>query len=110
MSNREKVFEIDTFGSSNVKLFFTGIRGNNELLFDCETNGATYRFRHFIDPKVIANYLAENNTPVHKYGKWKLQRGGWATCDQCGFTQSDVWDYDNWQNFCGHCGADMRGG
>lgn len=32
------------------------------------------------------------------------------TCDQCGFTQKNVWDYDNYQNYCGHCGAKMEGG
>ena len=43
-----------------------------------------------------------------RYGKWKLNRDGSGTCNQCRCTQLNVWDYDNWQNFCGHCGADMR--
>ena len=45
-----------------------------------------------------------------KRGKWKLHKNGSGTCDQCRFTQYDVWDFDTWQNFCGHCGADMRNG
>ena len=44
-----------------------------------------------------------------KTGKWKLRINGSGTCDQCGITQRAVWDDDNWQNFCGHCGAQMIG-
>ena len=42
-------------------------------------------------------------------GKWILHDDGSATCDQCRFRQKLIWDYDNTQNFCGVCGADMRG-
>lgn len=41
-------------------------------------------------------------------GKWIFHDNGDATCDQCGTRQKAIWDDDNWQNFCGHCGADMR--
>lgn len=41
-------------------------------------------------------------------GKWIFHDNGDATCDQCGRYQKAIWDYDNWQNFCGNCGADMR--
>lgn len=45
-----------------------------------------------------------------KRGKWVSHHpDGSATCSVCGRKQKDVWDFDNWQNFCGHCGADMRG-
>ena len=43
-----------------------------------------------------------------KYGKWTLNRDGSATCSECGRTQLNAWDYDNWDNFCRSCGADMR--
>lgn len=42
------------------------------------------------------------------HGHWKLRDDGSGTCSECGFTQKNVWDYDNWQNYCGVCGADMR--
>ena len=42
-----------------------------------------------------------------KHGKWKLLSSGSGTCSECGFTQKNVWDYDTWQNYCGHCGAKM---
>ena len=42
-----------------------------------------------------------------KYGTWKLHKNGSGTCDQCHFTQRGVWDYDNWQRYCGVCGARM---
>lgn len=44
-----------------------------------------------------------------KRGEWKLHPDGSGTCSCCNRTQKSVWDYDNAQNFCGHCGADMRG-
>lgn len=40
-------------------------------------------------------------------GKWKLHKDGSGTCDQCGGTAKNVWDYDSWQNYCGHCGVKM---
>ena len=44
-----------------------------------------------------------------KRGEWELHPDGSGTCSCCNRTQKSVWDYDNAQNFCGHCGADMRG-
>ena len=43
-------------------------------------------------------------------GEWKLHKDGSGTCSECHFTQKNIWDYDNYQHFCGHCGAKMRGG
>ena len=42
-----------------------------------------------------------------KHGKWKLHDDGSGTCNQCHHTQKAVWDDDNWQNYCGVCGAKM---
>lgn len=44
-----------------------------------------------------------------KHGEWKLHKDGSGTCNQCRTTQKNVWDYDNWQNYCGVCGAKMGG-
>jgi hypothetical protein len=43
-----------------------------------------------------------------KHGKWKLYSDGSGTCSVCGRHQKHIWDFDHWQNFCGHCGADLR--
>ena len=43
-------------------------------------------------------------------GKWKFHKDGSGTCSECHTTQKNIWDYDNWQNFCGHCGAKMMKG
>lgn len=43
-------------------------------------------------------------------GKWRLNKDGSGTCSECHRTRNDVWDMDNWDNFCSHCGADMREG
>ncbi len=45
-----------------------------------------------------------------KHGRWILHDNGSGTCDQCRFTQKNVWDDDNQQNYCGVCGAKMDGG
>lgn len=44
---------------------------------------------------------------VARKGKWRLLNYGKGTCDQCNFTQSNVWDYDSHQKYCGVCGAEM---
>ena len=43
-----------------------------------------------------------------KHGKWKFNKDGSAVCSECGRTQHNCWDLDNWDNFCHFCGADMR--
>lgn len=43
-------------------------------------------------------------------GEWKFHKDGSGTCSECHITQKNIWDYDNWQNFCGHCGAKMTKG
>ena len=45
-----------------------------------------------------------------RHGRWKLYENGDGTCSECGTYQKHIWDLDHWQNFCGHCGADMRDG
>ena len=45
-----------------------------------------------------------------KHGEWILHPDGSATCNQCKTHQLLIWDMDRSQNYCGHCGADMRGG
>lgn len=45
-----------------------------------------------------------------RHGRWELHKDGSGTCQECGCLQKHVWDMDGWQNYCGHCGADMRNG
>lgn len=44
-----------------------------------------------------------------RHGKWTLHTDGSGTCSECKKTQKNVWDYNSWQNYCGHCGARMDG-
>ena len=55
----------------------------------------------------IANSLIEANYAKQCEGKWKLGSDGFGTCSICNFTQASVWDFDSYQNYCGHCGAKM---
>ena len=47
--------------------------------------------------------------PERMTGKWKLLQNGDAICQKCKHVQKSAWDMDGWDNFCHHCGADMRG-
>ena len=57
--------------------------------------------------KIIKNIPAADVRPVVR-GKWTLNKDGSGTCSECGRVQTSCWDIDNWDNFCHHCGADMR--
>ena len=59
------------------------------------------------DAAIIANELIEANYVKQREGKWKLESYGFGTCSVCKFTQTSIWDYDNYQKYCGHCGAKM---
>ena len=60
--------------------------------------------------KLIADHLVSKGYRKQSEGVWKFNRDGSGTCSECHFTQRGVWDYDNHQNFCGVCGAKMKGG
>ena len=40
-------------------------------------------------------------------GTWTLNTDGTGTCSECNMTQYAVYDQDNWQRYCGCCGARM---
>ena len=62
-----------------------------------------------LDDTEICNFFVDKNQYVEvRYGEWKFHEDGSGTCNRCGGTQRNVWDYDSWQNYCGRCGADMR--
>lgn len=58
---------------------------------------------------LFVEHLENNNVVVREKGEWELNSNGSATCKKCRRTTNDAWDFDNWFNFCPHCGADMRG-
>ena len=62
-----------------------------------------------IDFTVIDSISGADVTPVI-HGEWILHKDGSGTCKNCNTHQKSIWDMDNWQNFCGHCGAKMDGG
>ena len=46
--------------------------------------------------------------PDKKTGHWILYENGSAKCSECRHIRNDAWDLDTWDNYCSHCGADMR--
>lgn len=51
-----------------------------------------------------AGYYKQND------GEWIFHNDGSGTCKNCNTRQMHVWDMDNFQSYCGHCGAQMKGG
>jgi hypothetical protein len=43
------------------------------------------------------------------HARWIDHKNGNATCSHCRIRQTAVYDDENEQNFCGHCGAKMDG-
>ena len=58
----------------------------------------------------IADHLIDMGVTIRPKGRWTLNRDGSGTCSECHRTRNDVWDMDTWDNYCSHCGADMRDG
>lgn len=57
---------------------------------------------------VAAEGLYNEGFEKHPTAKWTLNRDGSGTCSNCHFTQRSVWDCDNFQHYCGCCGAKME--
>lgn len=57
--------------------------------------------------RVLMQAPAEDVRPVVR-SSWEFLRNGDGICLRCGSLQKHIWDVAGWQNFCGHCGADMR--
>ena len=57
--------------------------------------------------KVYADEYWDDHAVPIKYATWTLNNYGKGTCSNCHFTQANVWDYDNYQQYCGVCGAKM---
>ena len=79
--------------------------GNEHFIFGIET---VFDYVDYLPVYHIDNEKAEKGKV--KRGYWHLHQDGSGTCSECGVTQNYIWDCDSWQNFCGHCGADMREG
>ena len=58
--------------------------------------------------KIYADEYWDDRAMPIKHATWTLNKTGSGTCSNCHFTQANVWDYDNYQQYCGVCGAKMR--
>ena len=63
----------------------------------------------FADCFTIAKHLYNAGYRKQSEGEWIFHKDGSGTCNQCRTTQKNVWDMDNFQSYCGHCGAKMKG-
>lgn len=62
----------------------------------------------YADVEYVADYLLANCVTEAKHGVWILHPDGSGTCKNCNTNQKSVWDMDNYQKYCGHCGAKMH--
>jgi hypothetical protein len=79
------------------------IRGKIDSI--TKTDGNVYVLITFENGTIIR---CDANVIKIIHGRWKLCKDGSGICDNCGRTSKNVWDYDNYQNYCGHCGAKMN--
>lgn len=86
----------------NIKrVYCTGCNSYNDVMCRaCQIDDAILQ--------IDAEPAADVATVVH--GEWINCNGGNATCSHCKTRQKNVYDDDNEQRFCGHCGAIMDGG
>ena len=100
-----------------IEKFFDGIYDCADLTFepndhccaadDC-ANCKWYETKNAIQKRILSIPAADVQPVVR--GRWTLNKDGSGVCSECGFVQSNCWDLDGWDNFCHHCGADMREG
>lgn len=84
----------------SLQVIVTGLRTGKGIL-----NEYAKHYKNSVMRIIDEQATADVREVIH--GKWKLHDDGSGTCDQCNFRQKNVWDYDNYQNYCGHCGAKM---
>lgn len=71
---------------------------NEQVSLGTKVKDLNHECVHFKD---LTKYVEQ------KHGGWKLHKNGSGTCDRCGGSAKNIWDYDGWQNYCGRCGAKM---
>ena len=95
-----------------IKSFYTGWEPNDDLYFFYEktivNSKDVYNIKCSVSPEVL---LDEKAQPLTKSGKWLDIEPApfdqiYETCSECGVRQTVDKGKDN---FCGVCGADMRG-
>lgn len=75
-----------------------------------ELEEAMLQHGHHIESKVCdecRQAILRIRNQTEKIGKWTLHPDGSGTCDQCNYTSKNVYDVDNYQQYCGHCGSKM---
>lgn len=74
---------------------YDGINRGSNICSKYTTHIDPYNERGYCD-----GYEKKDNRPR---GKWKITKAGWAKCPYCKCEREIL------ENFCGYCGADMRG-
>ena len=79
----------------------------------CTCNQYQFGVRKCADPCVYrdrAEQLVDAGYAPVVHAEWINRRNGNATCSNCRIRSKAVYDLDNEQHYCGHCGAKMDGG
>lgn len=71
-------------------------------------SGAFDEFVTMIIPNIIKNMPSAQ--PERRKGKWIVHKfSSNAQCSECGMHFNDVYDMDNCDKYCRHCGTQMEG-
>lgn len=93
-----RIIDADELNKFPIRLnHYDKVHGDEKYVFGVEAVLEYAEYLPTIDPE-----------DLRPKSEWILNKDGSGTCKRCRRTQMAVWDYDNWQNYCGHCGAKME--
>ena len=98
--NSENVFAVCTDSYDN-----TVIRGDSDVkvYVNCDINSAVEKLQ-----REMARLGGEEEKTGTIEAEWLIYKGvNGATCSYCKHTYLDVYDVENYDSFCRHCGAKM---
>lgn len=68
------------------------------------------RFKRVPTNAIIAKDVIENLPSAQPTATWLIHKwGDDAKCSNCGRSFKDVYDMDNYDQYCRHCGTQMKG-
>lgn len=70
-----------------------------------DARGAEYYAYNCLTHEI--QYVPDSEIVLVNQGTWEYWAGSLARCPVCGYEYTDLLECNN---FCGNCGADMRGG
>lgn len=109
MNKQKQTYNIEEI-IEMAKILQAGELSRNAGTLDCSEFTTDIIIRLGLQRLAGCKALYREGYHKQRKGIWNFHDDGSGTCDQCKTTQKNVWDMDNYQSYCGHCGAKMKGG